>query len=702
MPKGRQRLAAEVRRSIEEPERIGKLWEAMERGRANRAATIEQAGLDLPVFRDRVRSIKETAAQDPSIAEAFADAVRANGGRVLFAATGQEAVRYLLDVCRAQGAEFLVKSKSLTSEEIEMNQGLAAEGIRAIETDLGELLCQVAGEKPSHLVFPAIHMTSDRIAKMLTEEYGEPIASEPSSILSAVRAKLRPLFLAAKVGVTGANIGVAETGSVVVETNEGNGRLVTSVPRVHVALIGLEKIVRRWEDAADLVRGHAISATGQRMTVYVSLISQRQPVAGEPAGREFHVIILDNGRTRMRADPIFRDALNCIRCGACMNVCPTYGVTGGHVFGHIYPGPIGIPWTANVHGLEEAAFANLCVSCGLCHEICPVDIDIPFMIAKVKEQDVEAHGQPTAERFFMASEAFAKVACLVAPLANGLFRRAPARILMEWTLGVDRRRTLPPFARRTLRSRVNARGTKASRVGKVAFFPDLYAEYNNPDLGLKAIDILERLGYSVLIPDVRWSGMPYVSYGQLGKASALAAFNLRVLGPLVDEGYDIVSTEPTAVYMLRKVYPKLREGELAKKVGAHAYGFFEFIERGLANLPLRPSRDVAGVVGFHIPCHDRALTSGAPAMRFLERASYRVRTVETGTCCGIAGTFGMKSGWLGYDLSMAVGEKLFEQFRQSGCDLIATESSVCTLQLRDGLGRAILHPLDMVRFEGAG
>ncbi|TMA07143.1 MAG: lactate utilization protein, partial [Methanobacteriota archaeon] len=204
MPKGRQRLAAEVRRSIEEPERIGKLWEAMERGRANRAATIEQAGLDLPVFRDRVRSIKETAAQDPSIAEAFADAVRANGGRVLFAATGREAVRYLLDVCRAQGAEFLVKSKSLTSEEIEMNQGLAAEGIRAIETDLGELLCQVAGEKPSHLVFPAIHMTSDRIAKMLTEEYGEPIASEPSSILSAVRAKLRPLFLAAKVGVTGA------------------------------------------------------------------------------------------------------------------------------------------------------------------------------------------------------------------------------------------------------------------------------------------------------------------------------------------------------------------------------------------------------------------------------------------------------------------------------------------------------------------
>jgi len=672
----------------------------MERGRANRAATIEKTGLDLPAFRDRVRLIKETAAQDPSIAEAFAEAVRANGGRVFFAATGREAVQYMLDVCRANGAEFLVKSKSLTSEEVEMNQGLAAEGIRAIETDLGELLCQVAGEKPSHLVFPAIHMTSDRIARMLSEAYGEPIAPEPSSILSAVRARLRPQFLAAKVGVTGANIGIAETGSIVIETNEGNGRLVTSVPKVHIALIGLEKIVRRWEDAADLVRGHAISATGQRMTVYVSLISQRQPVADDPAGREFHVIILDNGRTRMRADPWFRDALNCIRCGACMNVCPTYGVTGGHVFGHIYPGPIGIPWTANVHGLEEAAFAHLCVSCGLCHEICPVDIDIPLMIAKVKDQDVEAHGQPTAERFFMASEAFAKVACLSAPLANRLLRRGSLRVLMEWALGVDRRRTLPAFAHRTLRSRFRAREGGVGRVGKVAFFPDLYAEYNNPDQGLRAIEILERLGYSVTIPNVQWSGMPYVSYGRLAKATKLAADNLRVLGPLVDDGYDIVSTEPTAIYMLRKVYPKLLEGSLASKVATHSHGFFEFIEPHLTKLSLRPTTDAAGLVGFHIPCHDRALSSGLPAMRFLERASYRVRPVETGTCCGIAGTFGMKGGWLGYDLSMAVGEKLFEQFRGSGCDLIATESSVCTLQLQDGLGRPVRHPLDLVRVEG--
>jgi L-lactate dehydrogenase complex protein LldF len=696
---GRSRLAAKVRQSIQEPDRIGKLWEAMERGRANRIATIEKSGLDLPAFRDHIRSIKETAVQDPSIAEAFAEAIRANGGHVFLASTGPEAVRYILEICRAQRAEFLVKSKSLTSEEIEMNQGLEAEGIRAIETDLGELLCQVAGEKPSHLVFPAIHMTSERIARMLTDAYKEPIAPEPSSILSAVRARLRPMFLAANVGVTGANIGVAETGSIVVETNEGNGRLVTSVPRIHIALIGLEKIVRRWEDAADLVRGHAISATGQRMTVYVSLISQRQAVAGDPMGREFHVIILDNGRTRMRADPIFRDALNCIRCGACMNVCPTYGVTGGHVFGHIYPGPIGIPWTANVHGLEEASFAHLCVSCGLCHEICPVDIDIPFMIAKVKEQDVEAHGQPTAERFFMASEGFAKLASLTAPVANGFLGNRAVRILMEWSLGVDRRRTLPGFARRRLRDRVRQRTSPSGAKGQVVFFSDLYAEYNNPELGLRAIEFLERMGYSVVVPRTRWSGMPYVSYGRLDKATRLASTNLEVLAPFAEQGLAIVSTEPTAVYMLRKVYPKLVDSDAARAVADRSYGFFQFVEPGLAMIPMIPAHPQDGLVGFHIPCHDRALSSGVPAMHFLERAGYRVRPVETGTCCGIAGTFGMKQGWLGYELSMAVGEKLFDQFRASGCSLIATESSVCSLQLRDGLDRPVLHPLDMVAME---
>src|SRR5207249_11994086 len=199
--------------------------------------------------------------------------------------------------------------------------------------------------------------------------------------------------------------------------------------------------------------------------------------------------------------------------------------------------------------------------CCLCLESWPVEIDFPWLMAEGKEQDVAVQGQSTAERCFMATEGFATVACLAAPLASGFLRTGPARILMERILGVDRRRTLPPFARRTLRSRVRNRRATEGRVGKVAFFPDLYAEYNNPDLGLKAIEILERLGYAVLIPKVRWSGMPYLSYGRLGKASALAEFNLRILGPLVDQGYDIVSTEPTAVYMLRKVYPKLREGE---------------------------------------------------------------------------------------------------------------------------------------------
>ena len=351
-----------------------------------------------------------------------------------------------------------------------------------------------------------------------------------------------------------------------IETNEGNGRLVTSLPKVHLVIIGMEKIVPRWEDATYLVKGHSASATGQNMTVYVSVITQHGPLAGSSEGREYHVIILDNGRSRMRDDPWFSDALNCIRCGACMNVCPTYGIAGGHTFGYIYPGPIGIPWTAEVHGLDKATFAHLCVSCGLCKEICPVDINIPMMIAKVKEEEVQENGQLVVNDFFMASETLAKLASATAPVSNWLLRREATRALMQSLVGVDRRRTLPTFSRKRLRSRLAPLGTGTGEAGKVVFFPDVYADYNDPQLGVRAVRILLALGYKVEVPKLRWSGMPYISYGDISKATAVAKENLETLKAYLDQGYSVVSTEPTAVYMLREVYPTLVPGELAEKV----------------------------------------------------------------------------------------------------------------------------------------
>jgi len=693
----RKVLLSNLDRALKDKDASEKFWNSMARARENRATLVRKEHLDIHAMKETNRAIKIRAVADQGLVEEFATKVRENGGQVYFAKTGEDAVRYVLDLAKKQGAELIVKAKSLTTDEIEFTAEAEKEGIRALETDLGELIIQVAGERPVHLVMPAAHKSVKEIAQLVSKAVGREVPPEDQPILKAVRGYLRELFLTADMGMTGANIGVAETGSIVIETNEGNGRLVTSLPKVHVVVMGMEKIVPTWADVAQLVKGHSSSATGQKMTVYVSVNTQHVPLAGSSEGREYHVVILDNGRSRMRDDPWFSDALNCIRCGACMNVCPTYGIAGGHVFGYVYPGPIGIPWTAEVHGLDKATFAHLCVACGLCREICPVDIDIPGMITKVKEREVARNGQFVVNEFFMASETLAKVASATAPLSNWFLRRAAARALMQATVGVEKRRTLPAFTRKRLRPRLAPLGTGTGASGKVVFFPDIHADYNQPQLGVRAVKILLALGYEVRVPpELRWSGMPYMSYGNTTKATEVARKNLEVLAPYVDGGYSVVATEPTAVYMLREVYPKLVPGAQAEAASRKSFSFFGFVEDRVGTLGLRPSRSTDAPIGFHIPCHDRAVSSGRPAVGFLQAAGYKVQVVENGTCCGMAGTVGMKHGDLGYNLAMEVGDHLFRLFRESGLKLVATESSVCSTQIRDGVGLEVIHPLDAV------
>ncbi|MDE1853994.1 MAG: LUD domain-containing protein [Thaumarchaeota archaeon] len=693
-----KQLREKIREALATEGLAEKMWTSTTRARKNRSDAIQRFHIDVHQMKQSLRSTKVAAIGDPTLAERFAEQVRANGGKVFFARTGADAINYVADLARERGAAVLIKSKSLTSEEIEFDSELQKRGVSCVETDLGELIVQMAHERPVHLVMPAAHKSLKDVAELVSERLGKEVPADHAAILNEVRAYLRPIFLSAKIGVTGANAGIAETGTVIVQTNEGNARLVSGAPDVHVVLMGVEKIVPSWADAAKVVSGSAISATGQYVTVYVSGFSARSPLGGEAEGREFHVIILDNGRSKMREDEWFSDALNCIRCGACMNICPTYSVVGGHTFGYIYPGPIGIPWTSNVHGLDRASYADLCISCGLCKEICPVDIDMPMMIAKVKQERVDLGGQTLVNRFFAGSETLARVASATAPLSNWLIGLGPSRYLMEKLVGVDRRRTLPSFSRRRLRRRLRGVGMGDGRAGKVVYFPDIYADYNDPDMGVKAVRMLATLGYKVEVPNLKWSGMPYISYGEVRKAARVARDNLRVLSKYVEEGYEVVATEPTAAHMLRDEYLKLAPGEEAKRVAEHSHPFFEFIEHKLSGLALRAAEPTEGEVGFHIPCHDRALTSGGPAMKFLEEAGYRVKIVETGTCCGMGGTFGMKAGALGYDLSVAVGKRLFELFKESGCKLACTESSVCAAQIEDGTGLEVLHPLRMVDF----
>lgn len=341
-------------------------------------------------LRERARQIKaHTLANLDRYLVQFETAVARHGGTVHWASTPDEACQVVLDVARRHGVSRVVKSKSMVSEEIGLNDRLAAHGISAVEGDLGEYLIQLAGEHPSHIIAPAIHKSRAQIGRLLEQTIGLPFTEDVDAFTAEVRNRLRPEFRGAALGITGANFAVAETGTLVIVENEGNARLTTSVPRVHVAVIGIEKVVPRVEDLEPLLALLPRSGTGQAMTAYVSLITGPRRRGELDGPDELHVVLLDNGRTTMLGDAELREALRCIRCGACLNVCPVYQTIGGHAYGGVYAGPIGAIVSSSIQPTTTAAdlpFAS--TLCGACAEVCPVKIPIPHLLLHLRERSM--------------------------------------------------------------------------------------------------------------------------------------------------------------------------------------------------------------------------------------------------------------------------------------------------------------------------
>lgn len=690
-----QRLNERITEAIVEPKQRNALYRCMKRGRDTRAERLET----LPggtAFRDEVKAIKERCIEEQdALLDRFKSNAEAHGAKVFVAKDAKEAIGYVINVAKEHGAETVSKSKSLTTEEIEINDDMEAAGLRVVETDLGELIIQLVHEKPYHLVFPSVHKMRDDVAEIFSKATGKNVEPDIDSIMPVVRDYLRPIFLNTDIGMTGANIGIAETGGIVIETNEGNGRLVSSIGKVHICVMGMEKIVDTIDDALMMVLAHPVSASGQLPTTYVTWMLGRNPVGQDSADRETHIVILDNGRTETRNDPIMRESLHCIRCGACMNVCPTYGVVGGHTFGYIYPGPIGIPWTAQAHGLDKAGdFAELCISCGLCKEICPAQIDMPMMISEVKQRDAKTNPISKTNKILMAAEDVAKMGSAFAPLSNWSLSNSVFRWAMEKATGIDRRRKLPPFSRQTLRKRWTPRLSSKDEVkGTVAFFHDLFVNYNAPELGERALRRIEAAGWAVELPEQKGCGYPYIGYGDLDAAREVAEYNVSRFAPYAERGCVIIATEPTAAYCLRVSYPKLLGSDAARIVAGQTQDYFEFL---LENEEAAEAALSGKHYGFHCSCHQRPIGTGDAARTWLERQGAKVTFVDTGTCCGMAGTFGLKHGPLGYDLANAVGAPLFEGFREAGVDGIVTESSVCSIHLSEGTGIPLFHPVELV------
>ena len=350
--------------------------------------------IDAPALRQQGARARERALNRlPELLEQLEANVISNGGHVLWARDGAEANKLITDLCKEKGVKRVTKAKSMVAEEIELGHALHEHGIESTESDLGEYIIQLAGEKPSHIVFPVLHKTKEQVGELLAQKIDMPPTDEPEKMTRFVRKIMRSKYIDADLGISGVNFAIAETGTIVTVENEGNNRLSAGTPRIHVAVMGLEKVIESMEDFGTLVQLLARSATGQRMTVYVSMMTGPKRSYETDGPEEFYLLIVDNGRSRI-LNSEYAEALKCIRCGACLNVCPVYQNIGGHAYNAVYPGPIGAvfsPLLAGVTAMPSLPHASSL--CGACQSACPVDIAIPDMLLKLRRDLVDQGGQ---------------------------------------------------------------------------------------------------------------------------------------------------------------------------------------------------------------------------------------------------------------------------------------------------------------------
>jgi L-lactate dehydrogenase complex protein LldF len=440
------------------------LQTALDRGTTravnNRIAMMAET-TDAQALRQQGRSARLRALHClPDLLEQLETKLTARGVNVLWAADGDECNQLMLDIARKHDVKKIAKGKSMATEETKLNHALEAAGLEVIETDLGEFVVQIAHETPSHIVFPILHKTREQVRDLFVERLNMPPSDDPEKLTAAARAYMRQQFIQADMGITGANFAIAENGMLATVTNEGNGRMCSSLPRVHVIVVGIEKVIETIEDFATLVQLLTRSATGQRLTSYVHLYGGPAR-EGDPDGPEAqYVILLDNGRSRIYASD-YAESLACIRCGACLNTCPVYQNVGGHAYGWVYPGPIGAIVTPLLVGIHNAApLPHASSLCGACKSACPVDIDIPDMLLKLRGDLVAEHdtaldltigikGWAVAMQspsLYELSGTAARIATQTIKGKDGQLHQLPG-LLGHWTQNRD----FPPFAPKSFR-----------------------------------------------------------------------------------------------------------------------------------------------------------------------------------------------------------------------------------------------------------
>jgi iron-sulfur cluster protein len=655
--------------------------------------------IEFETLRSRLKGVKTDVVADlDGQLRRFQEQAEAVGTVVHRARDAAAATAIVRRLARERGVAVLAKSKSMVSEEIDLNHELAADGVETVETDLGEWIVQLRAERPSHMVMPAVHLARQEVGLIFEEALKRPVSRDDiGEQVRLARDELRKVFFTAGMGVTGANALIAETGTVMMVTNEGNGRLCSSLPPIHVVLAGIEKLLPSFADAVTQLRLLARSGTAQRLTSYSTFIT------GPSADREMHVVLVDNGRRAMAERPEFREALHCIRCAACANVCPPYREVGGHVFGHVYTGAIGLVVTPFHHGLDAAAGPqSLCLSCNACETVCPVGIPLPRQILDVRTMVAEAKGLPVAKRVVLAGYARPRTADLLlrigrrvqTPLTRGtpLVRARRLPVLRRQT----RWRSLPALARRPLRDRTRAAGAvgfeppvvpNGAAGMTVALFPGCMTDRLYPEQGEAIATVLRRLGARVVHPaGLHCCGLPAANSGDRRHARWMARQTISALERTAADV--VVSGSASCVATIRQDYAHLFRDEprwraRANLLAGRVRDFTTFLTE-VAALPTGSlATGTPAVVTYHDSCQGlNALGLREEPRRILRDVlGCEVRELAESTlCCGFGGSFSFEYP--------AVAERLMDakldDAERTGAPIVVTDNQGCILHLRGG------------------
>ncbi|RIK41636.1 MAG: [Fe-S]-binding protein [Chloroflexi bacterium] len=705
----KRRHLREVDRAVADESLATALGRALPEFRRRRERAF--ASGDFPELRRKVHNIKADAIDRlPELIEQFTREAEAVGAVVHWANTADDARRIVAEIAQNHGAKLAVKSKSMATEEILLNPALEAIGVKVVETDLGEWIMQLAGEHPSHLIAPAIHKTREQVAEILSKEVGKPLEPDIAMLVQVAREQLRQAFIDADLGISGANAAIAETGTIMIVTNEGNSRLVTTLPPVHIAILGVDKIVPSLDDAMAIVKVLPRSGTGQKITSYVSFVTGPSRSAdieltltvGVHGPKEVHIVLLDNGRMAARDDAELSPALHCIRCGACSNVCPPYQIVGGHVFGHIYTGPIGLVLTAMHHGLEHAAGPqSLCVSCNACEMVCPVEIPIPRMILDVRARAAAAYGLPAVKAMAISrwsdpkrGERWAGLAARTARVvadSEGVIKRLPLRP------AATQGRTLRAPAVDPLRNRIRrsaqapAASLPSSKAAglRVAYVAGCMTERLLPEMGEAVYHVLRACGCTVEYPvDQHCCGLVALNVGDRDHGRVMAQQTIRMLEGL--EVDYVVTNSTSCLVAIAQDYQHLFREEpdwqhRAAAVSDKLVDFTTFISTIAQLEPTDFARVTPGPsVTWHDACQSKnALGLGEDGRRIVRDVLglQLVEMEDSAVCCGFGGSFSIDYP----NVSVAILNKKLANAHATRAEVIVSDNPGCIMQLQGGL-----------------